>query len=116
MLVADDEQYLLDIWVEVFKLLDVDVLTASSGLDAISVLKDNEVDLVITDVRMRGSDGFVLLEYIRNEGLENLPTIVCSGFFNAKSDELAELNVTRVIGKPFSVREELDYFRALLND
>ena len=67
VLVVDDEEYLTGIWQEILKMIDTDCVTADSGDSAISVLKDRDVDLIITDLRMRGSDGFVLLRYLKNE-------------------------------------------------
>ncbi|MDQ0873628.1 two-component system response regulator YesN [Paenibacillus sp. V4I3] len=42
-----------------------EVLDASSGLEAITILKQRTVQLVITDIRMPAGDGLQLAEYIR---------------------------------------------------
>ena len=114
VLVVDDEEYLTGIWQEVLKLIDTDTITAHSGEHAISVLKEHSVDMVITDLRMRGSDGFALLEYLTHSATEKIPTLVCSGFYNESSEELSALHITRVIPKPFDVRKELSYLKELL--
>ena len=114
VLVVDDEDYLRDIWQEVLKLIDTDTISAESGEHAISILKENEIDMVITDLRMQGSNAFVLLDYLKNDTPEKIPTLICSGFYNECSDELSSFDITRVIPKPFNVREELSLLRDLL--
>ena len=114
VLVVDDEEYLTGIWQEVLKMIDTDCLTAKSGERAISVLKENDVDLIITDLRMRGSDGFVLLRYLQNEAPTKIPAVICSGFYNEKSEELLSHDVLRVISKPFDVRLELEFLKEFL--
>lgn len=115
VLVVDDEDYLADIWREILRIIGVNVITANSGEHAVSCLQENTVDMVITDLRMRGSDGFVLLEYLKNETSGEIPTVVCSGFYNECSEELSSLDVARIIPKPFDVRKELDYLKGLLD-
>ena len=114
VLVVDDEKYLTDVWEQVLMLIDADIIVAHSGEHAISVLKENKVDMVITDLRMSGSDGFVLLEYLANSAPEKIPTLVCSGFYNETSGELSKFHITRVIPKPFDVRAELSHIKELL--
>ncbi|MCP4197621.1 MAG: response regulator [Proteobacteria bacterium] len=114
VLVVDDENYLTGIWQEILKMIDTDCVMADSGDSAISVLKDRNVDLIITDLRMRGSDGFVLLRYLKNEAPTKIPAAVCSGFYNENSEELLSHDVVRVISKPFDVREELDFLKTFL--
>lgn len=116
VLVVDDEDYLTAIWKEIFRLIDIEVLTAASGKEGISVLKESHVELVITDLRMRGSDGFDLLNYIKNEAEGDITTIVCSGFYNERSDELSLHNIKRFIPKPFNVKEELAFMQNVLSD
>jgi CheY-like chemotaxis protein len=115
VLVVDDEDYLTDIWREVLKIIDTDVIVAHSGEHAITTLQENTVDMIITDLRMRGSDGFALLEYLTNEVDKKIPTVVCSGFYNESSEELSSFDVTRVMPKPFDVRKELTVLKEILN-
>jgi CheY-like chemotaxis protein/predicted regulator of Ras-like GTPase activity (Roadblock/LC7/MglB family) len=43
----------------------INVETASSGEDALEVMKERDFDLVITDIRMKGMTGFELLSHVR---------------------------------------------------
>jgi CheY-like chemotaxis protein len=53
------------------------VETAVDGLDGASRLRDDPVDLVLSDVEMPGMDGFALTRTIRRtSGWENVPVII----------------------------------------
>lgn len=53
------------------------VLTADDGIDAFSLLKDNDVDLVVSDVDMPRMNGFTLTEKIRADTrLAGLPVVL----------------------------------------
>ena len=60
ILLADDDPDLSEIIVATLAEAGYAVLTASDGYDAVRVLADNWVNLLITDIRMPGIDGFEL--------------------------------------------------------
>ena len=60
ILIADDDPDLTEVVAGGLGEAGYTVLTAASGYDAIGVLADNWVTLLITDIRMPGIDGFEL--------------------------------------------------------
>lgn len=56
------------------------VRKASDGQEALDYLKENDVDLIITDIRMPQINGLELLEKIRNEKLSEAYVIILSGY------------------------------------
>jgi DNA-binding response OmpR family regulator len=60
ILIADDDPDLTEIIAGGLAEAGYTVLTAANGYDAIGVLADNWVTLLITDIRMPGIDGFEL--------------------------------------------------------
>lgn len=56
------------------------VKKASDGQEALNYLKENEADLIITDIRMPRLNGLELLEIIRNEKISDAYIIVLSGY------------------------------------
>lgn len=81
ILIVDDESRLLQSiqaglksWRDTFS-----VVTALNGQDAISILREHRIDLVVTDLRMPEVDGFELLAHI-SKNYPFLPTIVMTAF------------------------------------
>jgi len=65
------------------------VKRASDGREALDYLKENEVDLIITDIRMPQINGLELLEKVRNEKLSKAYIIILSGYNDFKYAQTA---------------------------
>lgn len=77
---------------------------ASNGVEALSQLKENKIDLVITDISMPEMDGLTLLEQMRSDDrLRKVPVIVltASGLEHIKQMTL-EKGATAFVSQPFS--------------
>ena len=78
LLIADDEKNIRSGLQMAFEDEGYQVLTASDGNEAWEKLQKNIVDLVITDLRMPGMDGYELLKRI-SSSYPTLPVIVLTG-------------------------------------
>jgi PAS domain S-box-containing protein len=66
VLIVEDEPDLMDVAASLFTSMGYDVLTASSGREAMDVLEQRDVDILFTDVVMpNGMDGLQLASYTR---------------------------------------------------
>lgn len=63
ILVADDDEIARDVITSLLQRKGYSVISATDGLDAIRILRIEEVGLVITDLRMPGADGIEVLKY-----------------------------------------------------
>jgi DNA-binding NtrC family response regulator len=82
VLVVDDvpalaQQYAYDLK----RVGSYDVLTASSGVDALELVTRSAVDCIILDLEMPGMDGFAVLRALEDRGSE-VPVIVYTGAGN----------------------------------
>jgi len=83
-----------------------EVITASSGDDALSLMADRLPDLVITDLFMPGMTGFTLrAEMLRRPELTRVPVIVLSAFWQRPSETL---DVVDILTKPLDLDRLLD--------
>ncbi|MBI5675536.1 MAG: sigma-54-dependent Fis family transcriptional regulator [Nitrospirae bacterium] len=82
------------------------VETASNGAEAVNKLKDEHIDLVITDLRMEGMDGFGVLEKSQ-EIASSTPVIIMTAYGSIESAvEAMKKGAVDYIIKPF-MHEEL---------
>ena len=71
--------------VKVLGSLTIDVIQAANGIEALKVLDNESVDIVLTDLVMPEMDGFELCEEIRRRpNIRHLPVIVISTHRDAK--------------------------------
>ncbi len=80
------------------------ILTALNGVEALKVMRDNLVHLVITDVMMPEMDGFELCKIIKSEvTYSHIPVIILTAKNTLQSKiEGIELGADAYIEKPFS--------------
>ena len=81
------------------------VVEADSGEAALSILKENDVDLILLDIMMPGLDGFGVLEVLRaDKRLSSIPVLVISGM-DGDMESVAraiELGATDFLPKEFN--------------
>jgi two-component system cell cycle response regulator CpdR len=106
ILLADDDPDLRDIIVTTLAEAGYAVLTASDGYDAVRVLADNWVNLLITDVKMPGIDGFELARQAKVMR-PNIQVIYLSGF-SADGAKSAGPTYGPVMQKPMRMGDLLD--------
>jgi len=107
ILVVDDEENILELIRYNLEKSGYRVLTAGNGSDAMSVLEENSVDLMVLDLMLPDTDGVEICKKVRNsEKYDQLPIIMLT----AKSEEIdrilgLELGADDYMTKPFSVKE-----------
>lgn len=88
---------------------EYDVLASLSGEDALELLNEEHVDLILLDIVMPGMDGFEVCRQLKaNNKTEDIPVI----FLTAKTDEDSierayDVGGVDYINKPFRMREIL---------
>ncbi len=94
--------------------------SAADGMQGLEKLPGGHFDLVMTDVRMPGMDGFTVLRAIRDYcQAENRPPfteVVLTGFNDVHALESAQsLGIKHFVLKPFDSDELLDEVGRILN-
>ena len=113
LLIVEDEKNMQSIIVEYIQRGGHTCFTADDGVDAMIILKNNPMDLMILDVMMPHLDGFSVCRMARE--MSSLPIILLT----AKSDENDklkgyELGADDYMTKPFSPKVLLAKVNALL--
>ena len=113
IMAVDDEEPILKLLRVNLSLEGYHVITASDGISALTLLEEQEPDLVLLDIMMPGLDGFQTLDLMRQRS--NVPVIMLTA-----RDEVICLQRALVAGaddyvtKPFSILELVARIRAKL--
>lgn len=116
ILAVDDEAHILELIEYNLNQNQFDVIKAESGEEALEILGDEKVDLVLLDRMMDGIDGLEVLKQIRKtDKIRKIPVIMLT----AKSDEInkvigLELGADDYLAKPFGVHELVARIKAVL--
>lgn len=92
---------------------DFEVLLASDGEEALEIIRNSAVDLILLDIMMPNMDGYQFISHLRKES--SLPVIMIT----AKQQEADiihgfDLGADDYITKPFKLRELLVRIRAVI--
>lgn len=113
VLIADDEQQIIDTVRAYLENAGLQVVTARNGREALFVFRHEKPDLVLLDVMMPEMDGWEAARLIRRES--DVPIL----FLTARVDDVdkitgLELGADEYITKPFSPRVVVAQVRAVL--
>ena len=106
ILVADDQESITSlVEAAVRSSLGCDVIVASNGDEVLARLKENAVDILVTDMRMPGVHGLELIAEVRRS-YPNTDIIVVTGYPNEfPYIEVIEAGASDFLNKPFSQTE-----------
>lgn len=113
ILIVDDEERIREVVKEYCLMEKYDVIEASDGLEALEMVKNNDIDLIVLDVMMPKLDGLSAFSKIKE--IKKIPTIILS----ARSEEYDklvgfELGVDDYVTKPFSPKELMARIKVIL--
>ena len=103
VLVVDDEEVIRDFFIRT--LTGYKVLTASSGEEALNIIRKDRPDLVLLDIKMPGIDGIETLKKIK-EIDSSIVVVMLSAFATLETNITAvRLGAYTSIAKPFDLEE-----------
>jgi CheY-like chemotaxis protein len=100
ILIADDEVELRKAIAFDFKRKGFSVFEAGSGDEAFEIVKNNNVQLILSDVRMPNGDGISLLDKVKAHNPQ-LPVLLVTGFADISLEEAYDRGASAVFPKPF---------------
>lgn len=100
ILVVDDEQDICDFVKNFFQERGYDVLTASSGDEALTAVKTDRPELVLLDIKMKGMDGIATLRHMKEYDKSIKVIMVTALADQDKMDEACRLGACEYITKP----------------
>jgi nitrogen-specific signal transduction histidine kinase/ActR/RegA family two-component response regulator len=107
ILIVDDEKYILDFFIEIFRMYPMQVDTAEDGLVAMEKLTRNDYDVVITDFKMPHMSGRELFQWIKEKRPQLAKRIifVTGDTVSTETRLFFEDNSNFFLAKPFKIEE-----------
>lgn len=111
VLIVDDEADFRDTIVKRFKSRNIDARAAGGGREALKILGESDIDVVVLDVKMPGMDGIETLRQIKLSGF-NVEVIILTGHAAVDSGiKGMQMGAFDYVMKPASMSELLDKIR-----
>ena len=106
LLFVDDEANILTALKRVFRKSNYNILTAESGEEGLEILKEEPVDLIMSDQRMPGMTGMEFLKQVKVL-YPDTTRLILSGYSEVRTitSAINEGEVYRFIGKPWDDEE-----------
>ncbi|MDX1995289.1 MAG: response regulator [bacterium] len=107
ILIVEDDLDLAEMLNAYFRVQNYDVLTAAWGEEALQISRDNDVNLIVLDIRLPDIDGYEVCRQLRSQRRTQDTPII---FLTEKRDRVdklqgLELGVVDYITKPFDIQE-----------
>ncbi|MGD9488514.1 MAG: sigma-54-dependent transcriptional regulator [Calditrichaceae bacterium] len=107
LLIVDDEIDALELMEELFESKGYEAATATNGLEALACIKEDEPDIILTDIRMPEMDGMQFLQVLNKE-YPNIPVIMVTAHGTIETAvEAMKMGARDYILKPLRLDEIL---------
>ncbi|AOM40602.1 two-component system sensor histidine kinase/response regulator [Xenorhabdus hominickii] len=103
VLVVDDHPINRHLLAEQLNSIGFSSSTASDGLDAIEILKNNPTDIILTDVNMPKMDGYELTQYLRSKGYTKPIIGITANALAEEKQRCANVGMDDCLSKPVSL-------------
>lgn len=118
ILIVDDEKEIRELLRDKLSKSQYDVLTASSGKDALRIARDSRPNLILLDIAMPQMDGYAVCDEIKSESAtQDIPVLFLTGKDldpQGIEERCRELSASGYISKLSSLKELLDKLKETL--
>lgn len=112
VLIVDDERLIVEVIAEYLQFEGYDSCTALNGEEGLRQLEEQHPDLVITDMRMPGMDGYEFARRVRQA--YDIPIIMLTGTIQTLDDLPGEKLVDAFMTKPVQLLDLLAQVESVL--
>ena len=116
ILIVDDQTQNIELLEAYLTPQDYEIVTATSGEEALRKLAGNQIDLILLDIIMPGMDGFEVTRRVRQDDMHRLLPIIMVTVLQEAEDRIKgiEAGCDDFISKPIDKTELLARVRSLL--
>lgn len=115
IMIVDDEIDLAEIIAEDLEDHGYKVAIATSGDEAMTIVKNEKIDFILSDIKMPNGTGKELLVNIRNYNSELPVVVLMSGYSELTESELTDLGASALMAKPVSSQQIVEFIEKTFN-
>jgi len=116
LLIVDDEPSIVMSLEYLFRKENFEVFIARDGAEAIEIVENNVLDIILLDIMMPNVDGYQVLKFLKaNKDFKHIKVILLSAKNKITDMELGlQLGADKYITKPFSTKNLVKEVKQLL--
>jgi CheY-like chemotaxis protein len=105
VLVVEDDELIRGIFVDIIKSKGYSVLEGTNGREALQILEEQPINIIVSDMKMPVMDGLQLLREVKSKHPE-IPVVVITGFDNVYTEQqVMAAGADAYVTKPFKVED-----------
>jgi two-component system, chemotaxis family, chemotaxis protein CheY len=121
ILLVDDNHYMRVLLAEILRAIGVkDIYEANDGAEGLQMMRDNNIDVVMTDLSMQPLDGIDFVRLLRNSPdspNQLAPVIMITGHSTyARVNEAREAGVNEFLAKPLTARGVIERLHQVVDN
>jgi len=113
ILLVDDEERYREVLARVLTKAGYEVVEASDGIEALSLLEKSKIDLVLSDILMPALNGYALVARLRAKW-PSMPVILTTGFLSQDAAKNMMNGSVEFIPKPIDIAVSIAMIERLL--
>lgn len=117
VLMIDDDRIQLDLTKALLEQLNINITCCEYPEDLLAYLKNENFDILLTDIQMPAMNGFQLIRYLRGSAVgqaQNIPVVALTARGDITYETLKEKGFSGCLHKPFSQQDIIDLFHQVL--
>ncbi len=115
ILIVENSQEYIQLLQGIVEGVGYQALVAQRATDALKIIEESIISLILLDIKMPSIWGHQFLQYIRKQG-KRIPVIVISGFLTPEVLEVLRDNqVNQILVKPFTVKRVVSEIKQVLD-
>ena len=106
LLIVDDEQKIINALKRILRKESFECFFAMNGKEALSIIENNEIHVILSDLDMPGMDGIALLKKVKKR-YPDIIRLILSGRSDSQTvlNAVNDGNILRYITKPWNAKE-----------
>lgn len=107
VLIVDDEVDLVEVFEMMLQRKGYETTKAYSGFEGLEAMRNDQFDLILSDIRMPKCDGIQFFSILKEEFDDLPPFIFMTGFSEVSEGEILKMGARELLKKPIEMAKLL---------